>query len=62
MDLNTARQEGMLTLKAHALDMQGSPCADATQRRDLCDKCLYLVGKAIDAAIASAQAGEGKTK
>jgi len=40
-----------LTLNAHALDMQGSPCADATRKLDLCDSCLYKVGKAIDAAM-----------
>lgn len=62
MDNKTARQEGALTLKAHALDFQGCPVADATRRLDLCDGCLYTVGNAIDAAIASASAVEGKTK
>lgn len=51
MDSGNSRQEGLLTLKAHALDMQGAPCADATKKLDLCDSCLYAVGKAIDAAI-----------
>ena len=53
INVSNARQAGHLTLKAHALDMQGSPCADATQQRDLCDSYLYVVGKAIDAAIAA---------
>lgn len=56
MDRQSSRQEGLLTLKAHALDMQGSPCADATRRLDLCDSCLCGIGKAIDATIAAKQA------
>lgn len=51
MDARNSRQEGGLVLKAHALDMYGSPCADATQKLDLCDSCLYTVTKAVDAAI-----------
>ena len=51
-DRSNSRQEGKLTLNAHALDMQGAPCADATRKLDLCDWCLYKVGKAIDAAMA----------
>ena len=57
MDQRTARQEGGLTLKASALDMQGSPCVDATRKLDLCDSCLYAVGKSIDTAIAAQQGG-----
>ena len=57
IDGSNSRQEGHLTLKAHALDMQGSPCADATRELDLCDSCLYHVGKAIDAAMAAQQDG-----
>lgn len=51
MDKGNSRQEGHLILHAHALDLQGAPCADATRRLDLCDSCLYKVGAAIDAAI-----------
>lgn len=40
IDRSNSRQEGALTLKARALDMQGSPCADATRKLDLCDSCL----------------------
>ena len=46
--------------KADALDMQGSPCADATRKLDLCDSCLYKVGKAIDSALAPPLASEAK--
>lgn len=53
MDGKTSRQEGHLTLEAHALDMQGTACADATRKLDLCDSCLYAVGKSIDAALAA---------
>lgn len=56
---NNSRQEGGLTLKAHALDMQGAACADATRNLDLCDSCLYAVGKAIDAAIDKARQSQG---
>ncbi len=59
MDRKNSRQEGKLTLNAHALDMQGSPCADATRKLDLCDSCLYKVGKAIDAAMAPPTSAEG---
>lgn len=52
MNGKTARQEGALILKAHALDMQGHACADATRKLDLCDRCLYKVGKAIDDCLA----------
>ena len=55
MDGRNSRQEGALTLKAHALDMQGSPCADATRKLDLCDSCLYAVGKALDDALRAAR-------
>ena len=48
-------------LKAHALDMQGSPCADATRKLDLCDSCLWHVGKAVDAVLfARSRAKEGE--
>lgn len=32
-----------LTLKQDALDYQGSPCADATRRLDLCDNCASRI-------------------
>lgn len=66
MNGQNSRQEGRLTLNAHALDMHGHACADATRKLDLCDSCLYKVGKAIDAALAppppttSAGSGEGE--
>ena len=56
MDGGNSRQEGALVLKAHALDMQGAPCADATRKRDLCDSCLYAVTKAVDHALGSTRA------
>lgn len=59
MDQGNSRQEGKLTLNAHALDMHGHACADATRKFDLCDSCLYKVGKAIDAAMASPTSAEG---
>ena len=59
MDRGNSRQSGGLVLKADALDMQGSPCADATRKLDLCDSCLYKVGKAIDAAMAFPTSAEG---
>jgi hypothetical protein len=51
------RQEGALHVKAHALDMQGFACADASRKLDLCDRCLYSVCQAIDAAIAATKRG-----
>ena len=63
MDRMNSRQEGALVLKAHALDMQGAQCADATRKLDLCDPCLYDVGTAIDAVLAArAKAKEGDPK
>ena len=63
MDGGNSRQEGALVLKAHALDMQGAQCADATRKLDLCDLCLYDVGTAIDAVLAArAKAKEGDPK
>ena len=60
MDGGNSPREGALVLKAHALDMQGAPCADATRNLDLCDPCLYDVGTAIDAVLAArAKAKEG---
>lgn len=59
MDRKNSRQEGALTLKAHALDMQGFPCADATRNLDLCDSCLYSVGKALDEALRAAREAMG---
>lgn len=62
MTAQNSRQEGKLTLNAHALDMHGHACADATRKLDLCDSCLYVVGKAIDAAIqqvAAPSSGKG---
>lgn len=61
MDGRNSRQDGTLMLKAHALDMQGSPCADATRKLDLCDSCMWHVGKAVDAALfARSRAKEGE--
>ena len=60
MDRSNSRQSGGLIFKADALDMQGSPCADATRKLDLCDSCLYKVGKAIDSALAPPLASEAK--
>lgn len=60
MNGNNSRQSGALVLRADALDMQGSPCADATRKMDLCDSCLYYVGKAVDSAIAARSQQEGK--
>jgi len=61
IDRQNSRQEGKLTLNAHALDMQGSPCADATRKLDLCDSCLYDVAKAVDVVLSAARAQqEGK--
>lgn len=56
MDSKTARQDGGLVLKADALDMHGIAVADASRRIDLCDTCLYVVGTAIDTAIAAHKA------
>ena len=53
IDGRNARQDGALTIKAHALDMYGNPCSDATRKLDLCDGCLFQVAKAIDTAIAA---------
>lgn len=52
IDSQNSRQEGKLTLNAHALDMHGHACADATRRLDLCDSCLYKVAQAIDSVLA----------
>lgn len=54
IDSQNSRQEGKLTLNAHALDMHGHACADATRKLDLCDSCLYKVSEAIDTALAPA--------
>lgn len=59
MSRNNSRQEGALTLKANMLDMQGSACADASRKLDLCDACLYDVEKALDAAIVNRKAQKG---
>ena len=56
MDSNNSRQEGKLTVNAHALDMHGHACADATRKFDLCDSCLHVVAKAIEVAMRSAAA------
>jgi hypothetical protein len=42
------KQEGHLTLRRHALDMYGDPCANGTVEVDLCDHCLGLIGDAIN--------------
>ena len=57
MNGQNSRQEGKLTLNAHALDMYGHACADATRKFDLCDSCLFDVAKAIDSAIAAHKQG-----
>ena len=51
MDRGNSRQEGRITINAHALDMHGHACADATRKLDLCDSCLYHVARAIDSAM-----------
>lgn len=53
MGRNNSRQDGGLTIKADALDMYGHAVADASRKLDLCDSCLHLITKAIDAAIAT---------
>jgi len=56
--------EGRVTVKQHALDFQGSACADGTVTFDLCDSCLSAVSKAINdtaqAIRAAAVIGESK--
>lgn len=51
-------QSGGLHIKRDALDWQGSACASADVKLDLCDDCLAVVCKAINAAAADA-AGNG---
>ena len=41
--------EGKLVLTRAALDFQRQPVADATIRIDLCDRCNYRIGDAINA-------------
>ena len=50
-------KEAKLTLKQHALDMQGSACADATCILDLCDGCAWTVSEAINKAVAAQPKG-----
>ena len=57
IDSQNSRQDGKLTLNAHALDMHGHACADATRKFYLCDSCLFDVAKAIDSAIAARKQG-----
>ena len=57
MNGQNSRQEGKLTLNAHALDMYGHACADATRKLDLCDSCLFDVTKVIDSVIAVRKEG-----
>lgn len=53
IDRGNSRKDASITLRSHALDMQGSPCADATRNLDLCDACAYSVAKAIDDVISA---------
>ena len=57
MDGQNSRQEGKLTLHAHALDMHGHACADATRKFDLCDSCLFDGARAMDSATAARKQG-----
>lgn len=64
LDKQNHRSEGALRIKQHALDMQGFACADASVNLDLCDRCLYTITSAINAAMAAtppaAQGEKGK--
>lgn len=51
MTSKNSRQAGLLKLRLHVLDMQGSACADGSRELDLCDECLYHVTKSIDHVI-----------
>lgn len=62
MDGKNSRTEASMTLKAHALDMQGSPCADATRKLDLCDSCAYGVTKAVEESILAKRAAQAVKK
>lgn len=55
IDRKNSVKDGKLTLKQDALDMQGSPCADATRIMDLCDNCLWDVNKALDVVLEKAK-------
>lgn len=59
IDGRNSRESGGLILKRDALDMQGSACADASVKLDLCDRCLSTVDKAINDAVAAARATPG---
>ncbi len=61
MDGRNSRENGGLHLKRDALDFQGSPCADASVRLDLCDSCLHKVATAINASVAAIAATPGAT-
>lgn len=42
------REEGILQIRANALDLHGIACADASRSLDLCDACLQRMSRAID--------------
>lgn len=48
---------GRLVLKRDALDHHNAPVADASVKRDLCDKCLNIITKAVNAAAERIQNG-----
>ena len=54
------RKDGGLHIKEDALDYQGHAVADASQKYDLCDKCLTVVVQAIGAAISGQKPAEGE--
>lgn len=60
MDGKNDRQEGALHIKAHALDWSGCAVADASQKLDLCDGCLYEVSKALEFVRAERRAARAK--
>lgn len=43
------RADGELHIKQHALDYQGSPCANGDMKIDICDTCLPKIITAINA-------------
>lgn len=43
------RAAGELHIKQHALDYQGSPCANGDMKIDICDTCLPKIITAINA-------------
>lgn len=60
LDRGNWRKEGKLIIRQHALDMQGSACADASVSLDLCDNCLYIVSKSVNDGVAAARAAQAQ--